>query len=169
MLFVVGNVSLADDANTSSEKELTKKFEEAQKELLALEKEIIELTEDLLYPPKYRTEVYLSYPTQQFFQMERLHILVDGELVFQEKYNSKNREILKNGSIQPLYKGNVLPGKHEVLAIFWGISKDNKSIKRALSVDVKKSREKSLILQLDIQDSPARYQPEFIIRQIENI
>ena len=76
-------------------------------------------------------------------------------------------DALKRGAIQPLYKGNVKAGEHNLTAVFVGKGPDNRDYRRAVSYRFNKA-EDAVLLELQVKDRSSDYQPEFIVQPWSN-
>jgi len=132
--------------------------EALKKKVIALNRDLFILEEDLLFPANTQFAVFLSLDTGKFLQLDSTKLKVDGEVVSAHLYTERQVKALQRGGMQRLYIGNLKSGEHEVTAFVEGIGPDNRPYKKAASLSIDKGTElKSL--EIRIQDRSADYQP----------
>jgi hypothetical protein len=137
---------------------------EALKEsALALNRDLLILEEELLYPPSNQVAIYLSMDLGQFFSLDAVRVEIDNKLIASELYSDKQVHALFRGGVQRLYIGNLKAGEHEVSAFFTGRG-PQQDYKRGAKLMVNKSQS-PLVLELKIVDSTAQLQPTFSIKE----
>lgn len=137
--------------------------ENLKEAVLTLNRDLLILEEELLYPPSSQVAVYLSMDLGQFFSLDAVKLEIDNKLVASELYTDKQINALFRGGVQRLYIGNLKAGEHEVSAFFTGRG-PQQDYKRAAKLVVSKTQE-PLVLELKIIDSAAQLQPTFEIKQ----
>lgn len=146
-----------DDATAAADAEALKES------VLTLNRDLLILEEELLYPPSSQVAIYLSMDLGNFFALDAVKVEIDNKLVVSEIYSDKQTQALFRGGVQRLYVGNVKAGEHEVSAIFTGRG-PNKDYKRGAKITLTKTQD-PLVLELRIQDSESQMQPKFDIKQ----
>jgi len=137
---------------------------EALKEsVLTLNRDLLILEEELLYPASSQIAIYLSMDLGTFFTLDAVKVEIDNQLIASELYSDKQTQALFRGGVQRLYVGNLKTGEHEISAIFTGRG-PNRDFKRGAKLIVNKSAD-PLVLELRIQDSESQMQPKFDIKQ----
>ncbi len=137
---------------------------EALKEsVLTLNRDLLILEEELLYPASSQIAIYLSMDLGTFFALDSVKVEIDNQLITSELYSDKQTQALFRGGVQRLYLGNLKTGEHEVSAIFTGRG-PNKDFKRGAKLVINKTAE-PMVLELRIQDSESQMQPKFDIKQ----
>jgi hypothetical protein len=137
---------------------------EALKEsVLTLNRDLLILEEELLYPASSQVAIYLSMDLGTFFALDAVKVEIDNQLISSELYSDKQTQALFRGGVQRLYVGNIKTGEHEISAIFTGRG-PNKDFKRGAKLMVTKTAD-PLVLELRIQDSESQMQPKFDIKQ----
>ena len=132
--------------------------EALKKKVIALNRDLFILEEDLLFPANTQFAVFLSLDTGKFLQLDSTKLKVDGEIVSAHLYTERQVKALQRGGMQRLYIGNLKSGKHEITAFVEGIGPDKRPYKKAASLNIDKGTElKSL--EIRIQDRSADYQP----------
>lgn len=142
---------------------LKQRTDDIKAQVIALNRDLFLLEEDLLHPISTRVALYLSMDFGRLFTLESVKLKLDGKPVTSFLYTSKDIEALKRGAIQPLYQSNIATGPHELVAFFSGVGTHSRAYKRAVSIKFEKQEgEKSFEIQ--IIDEAATQQPEFRIK-----
>lgn len=137
---------------------------EALKEsVLTLNRDLLILEEELLYPASSQVAIYVSMDLGTFFALDAVKVEIDNQLVASELYSDKQVQALFRGGVQRLYVGNLKTGEHEISAFFTGRG-PNRDYKRGAKLTVNKTQD-PLVLELRIQDSESQMQPKFDIKQ----
>jgi hypothetical protein len=131
--------------------------------VLNLNRDLLILEEELLYPPSNQVAGYLSMDIGQFFNLDAVKLEIDNKLVASELYTDKQISALFRGGVQRLYIGNLKAGEHEVSAFFTGRG-PQQDYKRGAKLVVNKAQT-PLVLELKIIDSSALLQPTFEIKE----
>lgn len=137
--------------------------ENLKESVLNLNRDLLILEEELLYPPSNQVAVYLSMDVGQFFNLDAVKLEIDNKLVASELYTDKQINALFRGGVQRLYIGNLKTGEHEISAFFTGRG-PQQDYKRGAKLVVTKAQS-PLVLELKIMDSSAQLQPNFAIKQ----
>ena len=152
----------ADEAPRSLEKDV----QDLKSEVLALNRDLFELEEELLYPANTQVAVFVSMDVGELFALDSLELEVDGKQVASYLYTEREVEALRQGGVQRLYVGNLRAGTHELVAFFNGEGPHEREYRRGAT----HSFEKGLgtkYLELRIQDRESKQQPEFTVREWE--
>jgi hypothetical protein len=131
--------------------------------VLTLNRDLLILEEELLYPPSNQIAVYLSMDLGQYFSLDAVKFEVDNKLVASDLYTDKQTKALFRGGVQRLYVGNLKTGEHEISAFFTGRG-PQQDYKRGAKLVVTKEQS-PLVLELKIVDSPEQMQPTFEIKE----
>lgn len=141
----------------------TGNVESLKESVLTLNRDLLILEEELLYPASTQVAVYVSMDLGTFFALDAIKLEIDNQLVASELYTDKQTNALFRGGVQRLYVGNLKAGEHEISAFFTGRG-PQKDYKRGAKLMIKKGQE-PVVLELRIVDSTAQLQPEFEIKQ----
>ncbi|MBN8429791.1 AraC family transcriptional regulator [Microbulbifer salipaludis] len=139
-------------------------LEDLKQEVLKLNRDLLVLEEDLLFPAQSQVAVYVSMDVGHFFDLDSVKLHIDNKLVETHLYTEHQKKALFRGGIQPLFKGNLKSGEHTVTAYFTGIGPEQREFKRAATLELKKTDEPAVI-ELRISDSSSKQQPEFTVVQ----
>jgi hypothetical protein len=142
---------------------VTPQVEDLKASVLNLNRDLLILEEELLYPPSNQIAVYLSMDLGQFFNLDAVKLEIDNKLVASELYTDKQTNALFRGGVQRLYIGNLKAGEHEISAFFTGRG-PQQDYKRGAKLVISKAQS-PLVLELKIIDSTAQLQPTFVIKE----
>lgn len=144
------------------EQSLDLALQDLKKQVLALNRDLFILEEELLFPSHTQLAVFLSLDVGEFFKLDAVTISVNKRQVASHLYTDRQLDALVRGGVQRLYLGNIKSGEHEVLAVFTGRGPNGRDYRRATSLTFEKSTTAKKI-ELLIEDSTRQYQPEFSI------
>lgn len=154
---------LIAQANNGFAQEVTGKVEALKESVLTLNRDLLILEEELLYPASTQIAVYVSMDLGTFFALDAIKLEINNQLVASELYTDKQTKALFRGGVQRLYVGNLKTGEHEISAFFTGRG-PQKDYKRGAKHVITK-RQDPVVLELRIVDSTAQLQPVFEIKQ----
>ncbi len=137
--------------------------ESLKESVLTLNRDLLILEEELLYPASTQVAVYVSMDLGQYFALDAIKLEINNQLVASELYTDKQTKALFRGGVQRLYMGNLKSGEHEISAFFTGRG-PQQDYKRGAKITITKGQE-PVVLELKIVDSTAQMQPEFTIKQ----
>lgn len=139
-------------------------IENLKERVLELNRDLLILEEELLYPANSQIALYLSMDIGEYFALDAVKVKIDNVFVASELYSDAQVNALFRGGIQKLHLGNVKAGTHEISAFFTGIGPKGRPYKRATSITIEK-RGEPFVLELRITDSTSSMQPEFDVKQ----
>jgi hypothetical protein len=137
--------------------------ESLKESVLTLNRDLLILEEELLYPASTQIAVYVSMDLGQYFALDAIKLEINNQLVASELYTDKQTNALFRGGVQRLYIGNLKSGEHEISAFFTGRG-PQQDYKRGAKITINKNQE-PVVLELKIVDSTAQLQAEFSIKQ----
>jgi len=140
--------------------------EELKKKVIATNRDLFILEEDLLFPASTQFAVYLSLDTGKFLQLDSVKLKVGDDIVASHLYTERQVRALQNGAMQRIHIGNLKTGSHEVTAFVEGIGPENRAYKQAATLTFDKGTE-TKALEIRIQDQSADYQPHVSIVEWE--
>ena len=156
----VSDDDLAD--NLSSNQSLDLALQDLKKQVLALNRDLFILEEELMFPSNTQLAVFLSLDIGEFFKFDAVTVSVDKREVASHLYTDRQLDALVRGGVQRLYLGNIKSGEHEIVAVFTGRGPNDRDYRRATSFTFNKTSE-AKNLELLIEDSTRLYQPEFSV------
>jgi len=139
-------------------------LEDLKQEVLKLNRDLLVLEEDLLFPAQSQVAVYVSMDVGHFFDLDSVKLHIDNKLVETHLYTDHQKKALYRGGIQPLFRGNLKSGEHTITAYFTGLGPEQREFKRATTIELQKTDEPAVI-ELRISDSSGKQQPEFTVVQ----
>ena len=135
------------------------KLEDLKQEVLAVNRDLFILEEDLLFPASTQLATYFSVDIGYFFSLDNIKIKIDDEQVTHHLYTEKDVDALYRGAIQKVYVGNVSTGEHELVAILIGIGPHKREYRRAISFKFTKTTEAKAI-EIQLRDDSGKLQPK---------
>lgn len=141
-------------------------LEDLKKAALELNRDLLILEEELLFPANTQLVVFLSMDVGEFFKIDSVKLNVEDKLVASELYTEYQNDSLVRGGIHRLYIGNLKQGEHEVTAVFTGFGPDNRKYKRAATISIEKDDD-PIMLELRVRDATSNMQPTFDIKEWE--
>ncbi len=161
------DVTYQDEGEDAQEEEqaetatpLSEEVEDLKKAALELNRDLLILEEELLFPANSQIVVFVSLDVGKYFALDSVKLLIDDKLIASHLYTRRQNAALTLGGIQRLYLGNLKSGEHEVTAFFVGMGPDNREYKRGATIIINKDDDPKL-LELKVRDSSANMQPEF--------
>lgn len=152
-------VSAQQETNSAN----TGQVESLKESVLTLNRDLLILEEELLYPASSQVAIYVSMDLGAYFALDAIKLEIDNKLVASELYTDKQTKALFRGGVQRLYMGNLKAGEHELSAFFTGRG-PQQDYKRGAKIVITKAQE-PVVLELRIVDSSAQLQPVFDIKQ----
>jgi hypothetical protein len=166
MLFISGLLWLSLFASAATEP-VSNQLEDLKQQVIQLNRELFLLEEELLFPPQTQLAVFLSVDSGKFFQLDSVELILNDKPVGAHLYTAQQWQALTRGAIQPLFKGNVKAGEHNLTAVFVGKGPDNRDYRRAVSYQFAKADD-AVLLELQINDRSSDYQPDFVVQPWSN-
>lgn len=154
------NSEEADNANQA----LSADVESLKKSALQLNRDLLILEEELLFPANTQITVFLSLDVGEYFALDAVKLSIDDKLVASHLYTERQHDALKRGGIQRLYIGNLKTGSHTLSAIFTGYGPENREYKRGATITVDKDDDPKM-LELRIMDKTSKMQPDFEFKE----
>jgi hypothetical protein len=139
------------------------RIQDAKADVIKLNRDLLVLEEELLFPANTQVAVFVSMDVGKLFELESVQIKLDEKVVANYLYTALEVDALHRGGVQRVYLGNLKTGKHELVAFFTGKGPHDRNYRRGANVKFEKSTEAKYI-ELRIQDSAGKLQPEFDIK-----
>ncbi len=93
---------------------LDQQVRELKKEVLAINRELLQLEQQLLYPKPKQLVVFVSVDKQAAVTLSSLQIELDGKILTRHRYNDSQNSALAEGGIHRPYLGTVENGEHRI-------------------------------------------------------
>ena len=142
---------------------LDNRIQEVKASVIQLNRDLLVLEEELLFPANTQMAVFVSMDVGKMFSLDSVQVQIDGKLVASYLYTPLEVQALHRGGVQRLYLGNLRTGTHELVAFFTGGGPHSRDYKRAATVKFDKDTQAKYV-ELRIRDSEAKLQPEFDIK-----
>jgi len=167
LLFLLSSAVASGEESTQAiepsktEQNLTtaEKLENLKSEVLAVNRDLFVLEEDLLFPASTQLAVYFSIDVGRFFSLDNIKIKLDDKQVTHHLYTKKDVNALLRGAIQKVYLGNVTTGEHELVVILIGKGPKKRKYRKAVSYTFNKDSE-AKALEVQVRDSESKLQPK---------
>ncbi len=145
---------------------LDEDIQDLKQEVLALNRDLFILEEELLFPANTQLAVFVSMDVGTFFSLDSVQIKLDDKDVSNYLYTERESKALLRGGVHRIYLGNLRSGEHELIAIFTGKGTHDRNYRRATSVEFEKGVGAKFV-ELKISDRQSKLQPEFVVREWE--
>ena len=141
-------------------------FEE-QADVIRLNRDLLVLEEELLFPANTQVALFVSMDVGKLFNLESVQIKLDDKVVANHLYTALEVQALHRGGVQRVFLGNLKAGAHAIDAFFTGqgplMGDGRRDYRRGTTLSFEKGVEPSFI-ELRIKDSQAKLQPEFEVK-----
>ena len=117
---------------------LDEQAQDIKSELLALNRDLFILEEELLFPANTQVAVFVSVDVGEFFALDSVALKLNGKEVGNHLYTEKEVSALHRGGVQRIYTGNLRAGEHELVAIFTGQGPHVRDYRRGATVNIEK-------------------------------
>ncbi|HEU0199596.1 MAG TPA: AraC family transcriptional regulator [Burkholderiaceae bacterium] len=142
---------------------LDERIQDLKGEVIRLNRDLLVLEEELLFPANTQVAVFVSMDVGKLFALDSVKIKLDDKDVANYLYTPAEVQALHRGGVQRLYVGNLKSGEHELVAFFTGGGPHNRDYRRGATVKFEKGTDPKYI-ELRIKDSTGKLQPEFEVR-----
>ena len=142
---------------------LDTRVQDLKAEVIRLNRDLLVLEEDLLFPAGTQVAVFVSMDVGKLFELESVQLKLDDKVVANYLYTPLEVTALHRGGVQRVYLGNLRTGPHELVAFFTGGGPHERDYKRGATVKFEKGTDPKYI-ELRIKDSTAKLQPEFDVK-----
>ena len=132
-------------------------------EVIRLNRDLLVLEEELLFPAGTQVAVFISMDVGKLFELESVQIKLDDKVISQHLYTPLEVQALHRGGVQRVFVGNLRAGTHAIDAFFTGRGPHQRDYKRGTTLKFEKGTEPRYI-ELRIKDVLAKLQPEFEVK-----
>jgi hypothetical protein len=153
----------AGSTDSTERQRLDERIQEVKGDVIRLNRDLLVLEEELLFPGNTQVAVFVSMDVGKMFELDSLQLKLDDKLVASYLYSPLEVQALHRGGMQRVYLGNLKSGEHEVVAFFTGKGPHFRDYKRGTTVKFDKGSEPKYI-ELRIKDSMGKLQPEFDVK-----
>ena len=156
----------SDDITATAAASLDEEIQSLKQQVLALNRSLFMLEEELLFPSSTQIAVFVSMDIGDFFSLDSVQLKIDNKVVSNYLYTRREVEALHRGGVHRLYMGNLKTGEHELVAIFTGKGPNGRDYRRGAELVVNKSLGARFV-ELKIVDNESSEQPDFSIKEWE--
>lgn len=142
---------------------LDQRVQDLKAEVMRLNRDLLVLEEELLYPAGTQVALFVSMDVGKLFELESVQIKLGDKVVATHLYTPLEVQALHRGGVQRVFVGNLKTGEHRIDAFFTGRGPHERDYKRGTTLKFEKGGEPKYI-ELRIKDSPSRLQPEFEVK-----
>ncbi len=139
------------------------RIQDVKTEALELNRDLMVLEEELLFPANTQVAVFVSLDVGKLFGLDSVQVKLDDKEVANYLYTPAEVEALHRGGVQRLYLGNLRAGPHELVAFFVGKGPHDRDYRRGTTVKFEKGTDPKYI-ELQIKDATGKLQPEFSVK-----
>jgi hypothetical protein len=150
----------APDAPAGS---LDDRVQAAKADVIRLNRDLLVLEEELLFPANTQVAVFVSMDVGLLFDLDSVQVKLDDKVVSTYLYTPLEVQALHRGGVQRVYLGDLRAGSHEIVAFFTGQGPHDRDYKRATTIRFDKTTEPKYI-ELQIKDVQQKLQPEFDVK-----
>ena len=148
---------------TAAAAALDDRIQDVKGEVIRLNRDLMVLEEELLFPANTQIAVFVSMDVGKLFSLDSVKVKLDNKDVTNYLYTPSEVQALHRGGVQRVYVGNLKTGEHEIVAFFTGQGPHERDYKRGTTVKFDKGTEPKYI-ELQIKDSTGKLQPEFQVK-----
>jgi hypothetical protein len=142
---------------------LDSRIQDLKGEVIRLNRDLLVLEEELLFPAGTQLAVFVSMDVGKLFALDSVQIKLDDKVVANYLYTPREVEALHRGGVQRLYLGNLRAGEHSLVAFFTGKGPHERDYKRGATLKIDKGTDPKYI-ELQIKDAMGKLQPEFDVK-----
>ncbi len=142
---------------------LDARIEDVKAQVIQLNRDLLVLEEELLFPANTQVAVFVSMDVGKLFELESVQVKLGDKVVANHLYTPLEVQALHRGGVQRLHLGNLRAGEHELTAFFTGRGPHERDYRRGATVKFEKATDAKYI-ELRIQDRQAKLQPEFEVK-----
>jgi hypothetical protein len=139
------------------------RIQDAKADVIKLNRDLLVLEEELLFPANTQVAVFVSMDVGLLFDLDSVQIKLDDKVVSTYLYTPLEVQALHRGGVQRVYLGDLRAGSHEIVAFFTGKGPHDRDYKRATTIKFDKTTEPKYI-ELQIKDVQQKLQPEFDVK-----
>jgi hypothetical protein len=151
------------EAPPSEFSNLDNRIQDTKSEVIQLNRDLMVLEEELLFPASTQVAVFVSMDVGKLFDLDSVKVKLDDKDVANYLYTPSEVQALHRGGVQRVYLGNLRAGSHELVAFFTGGGPHQRDYRRATTVKFDKGTDPKYI-ELRIKDSTGKLQPEFDVK-----
>jgi hypothetical protein len=148
---------------TAAAAALDDRIQDVKAEVIRLNRDLMVLEEELLFPANTQIAVFVSMDVGKLFALDSVKLKLDDKDVTNYLYTPSEVQALHRGGVQRVFVGNLKAGEHELVALLTGKGPHDRDYKRGATVKFDKGTEPKYI-ELQIKDLTGKLQPEFEVK-----
>jgi hypothetical protein len=166
LALAAGQAAAADAPKTPPRdpQSMDTKVQSLKQEAMDLNRDLLVLEEELLFPASTQLAVFVSVDVGVLFDLDSVELKLDNSVVSSYLYTDRELKALQRGGVQRLYMGNLKTGKHELVAVFTGKGPRWRDYRRGTTLKFDKGTDPKYI-ELQIRDETHAQQPEFRVKE----
>jgi hypothetical protein len=142
---------------------LDDRIQDLKYEVMRLNRDLMVLEEELLFPANTQVAVFVSMDVGKLFSLESVKLKLDDKDVATYLYTPNEVQALHRGGVQRVYIGSLKAGEHQLVANFTGKRPHDRDYMRGTTVKFENGAGPKYI-ELKIKDSTGKLQPEFEVK-----
>jgi hypothetical protein len=142
---------------------LDDRMQDVKSEVMRLNRDLMVLEEEVLFPANTRVAVFVSMDVGKPFSLESIKLKLDDKDVTNYLYTPNEVQALHRGGVQRVYVGSLKAGEHQLVASFTGKRPHDRDYNRGTTVKFENGTAPKYI-ELKIKDSAGKVQPEFEVK-----
>jgi|GEM_PF-264492 len=154
------------DNETPNRESLGSQMQDLKNAILSINRDLLILEEDLLFPSNTQYNVFVSYDAEPYFSVDGITLKLNDKPVSNFLYTERDIKALKRGAVQRLHVGNLPTGDHELVAVVTGQGPEGRTFRRAIDIGFSKHSNTKYI-ELQIQGNDKSKQPTFHFKEWE--
>lgn len=167
LMVVSAGLAMAADTPKTGPRDpqgLDTRIQSLKQEAMELNRDLLVLEEELLFPASTQVAVFISVDVGTLFDLDSVQLKFDNSVVTNYLYTEREAQALHRGGVHRLYMGNLKTGKHELVAVFVGKGPRWRDYRRGTTLTFDKGTDPKYI-ELRIRDETRSQQPEFFIKE----
>jgi len=117
---------------------LDAELQQFKKDMLDVNKRLLIMEEELLFPANAQLTVFLSLDVGRFLTPDSVTLEIDGKPVQSHLYTRREVEALRRGAVQRVLTTIVKPGVHRLTAVVAGSDVHGREVRRGATTDFTK-------------------------------
>jgi hypothetical protein len=167
VLALTAGLAMADETPKTPPRDsqgLDTRIQSLKQEAMELNRDLLVLEEELLFPASTQVAVFVSVDVGTLFDLDSVQLKLDDSVVTNYLYTEREARAMHRGGVQRLYTGNLKTGKHELVAVFTGKGPRWREYRRGTTLTFDKGTDPKYI-ELQIRDETRGQQPEFRVKE----
>lgn len=153
-VLLLSGVSVAEDLPAGDA--LDASLQQFKKDMLDVNKRLLIMEEELLFPANAQLTVFVSLDIGRFLVPDSVTLELDGKPVQSHLYTAREVEALKRGAIQRALTTIIKPGKHRITAVVAGVDGHGRPVRRATTSEFSKDEGQKYVHLRIVDDTTAK-------------